>query len=180
MRSLVLYYSQTGNTEKVATLLAKALHADIARYACHAYEGRLGGLRQAWDVFTGGTPPIELPDEAGNSYDLVVVAGPVWAARPAPPVRSLLKRRLPVGRHLAIVLTCDGSSTRFPGEKALGEASNLTAGKPLALGLFKAADIQNINLPAKIGAFTASLRAAAATFQGSAKVIALDPAARRA
>lgn len=161
MRSLVLYYSQTGNTKKIAELLAPLLDAEIGRFTCPAFEGGLvGGLKQAWSIFARSSPEISLPPEAEALYDLVVVAAPVWAARPAPPLRTLLAMpEVPGDRH-AIFLTCEGSSERFPGEAALAEATGLCKQPPVATTIFTAADINGRDLEDRVENFAHLLQGA--------------------
>lgn len=89
MRTLVLHHSRTGTTERVATAVALRLGADSGRIVCDAYRGGLGGFRMAWDILTRRTPSIRLTTEPAG-YDRVVVGGPVWANRPATPLRSFL------------------------------------------------------------------------------------------
>jgi flavodoxin len=159
MRSLILYYSQTGNTKKVAELLAPLLDAEIGRVTCPEFEGGfVGGLKQAWSIFTRSSPKISLPPEAKGTYDLVVMAAPVWAARPATPLRSLIATLERPGPRRAIFLTCDGSSDRFPGEAALTEAKSLCKQPPVAATIFKAADINGRDFEDRVEAFADQLQ----------------------
>ncbi|WP_127142792.1 flavodoxin family protein [Pelagibacterium montanilacus] len=163
MRSIVLYYSQSGNTKRVAELLATSMGTMALRYTCPAFDGSpFGGLRQAWSIFSYATPKIILPKEFDGHYDLVVMAGPVWGARPASPLRAILKQKPLLGLKQAIFLTCEGSSARFPGEKALSEACALCAQPPVAAELFKAIDLANDKVGIKVDAFAESLRRATA------------------
>ena len=161
MRTLVLYYSQTGKTKLVAELLARRLNADLMRFTCPAFErGFVGGIRQAWAIFTRSTPEISLPHEAEGPYEMVVLAGPVWAARPAPPLRSALTHRPSLGARQALFLTCDGTSTRFRATDALAEAKSLGAHPPAATALFTAADIAGPELSSLVETFADRVRAA--------------------
>jgi hypothetical protein len=161
MRTLILYYSFTGNTRQVATLLAENLGADIGEVTCKTYSyGFFGGLRQAWDVLLGHTPPVEMPAQIDDNYDLLVVAGPVWAGRPATPVRGILKNLRANGHKLALALTCDGTSERYPGEKAMDELVRTSPFTPIATCLLKQADLALPSLPSKIEMFADRLRQA--------------------
>ncbi|GLQ56644.1 flavodoxin family protein [Devosia nitrariae] len=154
MRILVVYYSFTGNTRRVSELLAARLGADTAEFTCMAYRrGLLGGLRQAWDVLTGGRPPIEVPASATGRYDLVVAAGPVWAGRPAPPLRSFVSEHLRSHDAIALFLTCNGTAKNFPGEKALGEIASAAPRAPTATRLFKEAEIASPDIEQSVAAF---------------------------
>ena len=65
MRSLVIYYSETGNTEKVAKAIALAIAGDIKRVE--------------------ETKPDELAD-----YDLIFIGTPVHGSRPAKKIEDFL------------------------------------------------------------------------------------------
>ncbi len=144
MRTLVIYYSLTGHTRTVATDLSKSLGATLAEITCPAYaRGLSGGLRQAWHILRGASPEIVVPEVADTTYDLVVAAGPVWAGRPAPPLRAYLKRYAHKGTPLALVVTCGGTSRRFSGDKALEEAGRVAPRRPIATLLVKEAELED-------------------------------------
>jgi hypothetical protein len=83
----------------IATALAKDLTADIEEMRCSRYS--IGGWsywRAVYDSVTEALPPIEPLVHAPSQYELVVIAGPIWASHPATPVRTFLKQercRLP-------------------------------------------------------------------------------------
>lgn len=163
MRVLILYYSFTGNTKHVSRLVADVLNAEIAEFTCTAYSyGFFGSLRQAWDVLIGGTPPIEIPDKVKSGYDLVIAAGPVWGARPAPPMRSFVKQCSKLPGKLAFMLTCGGTSQKYPGEKALVEIVALATNPPIATHLFKMEGTEQIALSQDINNFADQVRQALA------------------
>lgn len=64
MKSLVVYYSKTGNTEKVARAIAKGLEADLKR------------IEEVHDI---------------SEYDLICVGTPVYGFAPARPVKKFLE-----------------------------------------------------------------------------------------
>lgn len=159
MRTLILYYSFTGITRRVSQTLAKQLGADIAELTCKTYTyGFWGGVRQAWDVLIGGTPPIEIPNQANENYDLIIFAGPVWAARPAPPIRSFVKLLKPENQKYALFLTCGGTTKKYPGEKAVDETVKSMPTPPITTELFKSADIEGENFSQKIADFADRLK----------------------
>lgn len=177
MKAVVIYYSFTGNTRLVAEMLARDLGAELVEFTCPPYRGRFGGLRQFWDVFTRGTPEIALPAHAIENHDLVVVAGPVWAARPAPPLRSLVRQKLSGSEKLAAFVTCNGTSKRYPPEKAINEIVAACPSTPVATHIFREAEIKSPMLAAEINAFAQVLRQAAGPAPiASPKVVKISPA----
>ena len=65
MKSLVIYYSKTGNTEKVAKAIAKGLGARLAK------------INEKINIL---------------EYDLICVGTPVYAFAPAEPVNEFIKK----------------------------------------------------------------------------------------
>lgn len=87
--------------------LAKQLGAEQLRIGCKAHAGLMGGMRKAWDVLVRGRPPIEL-EPLIDARELVVVGGPVWDSKAAPPVLSALRRLRGKSARVALFVTCDG------------------------------------------------------------------------
>jgi len=153
MRTLILYYSRTGNTRRVAEILAGRLAATPAEITCRAYGGGLGALRQAFGVLLGSSPRIELTAVAAEDWDLVVLGGPVWGARPAPPVRSYLQRYAAHHRRLALFVTCKGTSPTYPPERAMAEMTALAPSGVAATHIFSEAQIAGSGLAAQVDDF---------------------------
>lgn len=69
MRTLVIYYSRTGTTRKVAQALADMLGADTAEIRCERYGvGGLGYIRAAYDSVRGARPAIVIPTAVESDY----------------------------------------------------------------------------------------------------------------
>ena len=158
MRTLILYYSITGHSRRIAEGLAGRLDARLDEITCRAYGKGLGPLRQAFDVLRGGSPPIEVPDTVGQDWDLVVVGGPVWGARPAPPVRSYLRRHARRHASLALFVSCKGTSPAYPPERAMAEMTALAPRAPRASWIFTEALIDGPDFAAALAGFADALR----------------------
>lgn len=92
-RTLVAFYSMSGNTRVLARELRDALNADLEEIRERSRRrGWRGMVRCLVDSVLRRTPYIlpAIPDPA--HYDLVVIGGPVWAGRLAAPVRSFAQR----------------------------------------------------------------------------------------
>lgn len=157
MRTLILFYSRTGHTRRVAELLAERLAATPAEITCGAYSPGLGALRQPFDVLLGLSPPIEVPELATQDWDLVIIGGPVWGARPAPPLRSYLRRCAASHRQMAIFVTCNGTSRRYPPERAIAEMTALAPTRPIASHIFTEAHISGPDLAVQAAMFQQEL-----------------------
>ena len=93
-KSLVLYYSQTGATEKVAYELQKLLGADIESIELeNPYTGTyMETVQRAGQERESGELPALLPLKADLSkYDVIYLGYPIWYGAYAVPVMSLVK-----------------------------------------------------------------------------------------
>ena len=162
MDILVLYYSHTGRTRKVAEALARDLGADLREIECPAYRRWYGPLAIFLDILTGHRPHVQPLGSPGSYYDLVIVGGPVWAAQAAPPVMRALEE---CGRHFrrtGLFVTCRGTNRGSRPEDAITEMSISLAGRPVGTRIFPAAEIASGAFEIGVAEFSASLRAAPA------------------
>jgi len=159
MKSLVVYYSRSGITRTVATMLAKDLAADIEEMRCSRYS--LGGRsywRAVYDSLTGALPPIEPLVHAPSQYELVVIAGPIWASHPATPVRAFLKQECSRLPRVAFVLTHGGGW----GERSLREMEQIAGRAPVATLVVREPDVKGQRFATALSSFEAKLSKAEA------------------
>jgi hypothetical protein len=154
MRSLIVYYSRTGSTRKVAQALAGMLGADLAEVSCDRYApGFFGYLRAGYGSIKERLPAIEVPPVVEQPYDLVLIGAPMWVGRPAPPIRAILTmRKWPLARS-ALFLTHIGS----PPDRALAEMERYLGAPAEARLAVRAADIQGDRLGDVLRPFAAQL-----------------------
>lgn len=141
MRTLVIYYSNTGNTQMVAKLLADALGGDLAEVTCGVYLRWYGPVAMAWDIFTRHIPKVDVVLPVGAEYDAVVIGGPVWAARAAPPILALAGHPLLSSAYAAFFVTCSGTSSTSPPEPAVSEMQKMSEKPTLGTWIFRANDL---------------------------------------
>ena len=155
MKILIVYYSLSGNTRTLATRLAEDVGADIEELRCNRYQrGFLSYLRAGYDSWKGETPTIEPLSHEPAQYDLVVVAGPIWTWRAAPPLRVWLtqeRERLP---RIAFLLTHGGSGA----ETSLRELEEIAGQAPVASLVVREADIKSQNFAEPLQKFSANLQ----------------------
>jgi flavodoxin len=92
MKSLVVYYSRSGNTRKVAEKIAKTIGADsdeiIELKDRSGIRGWLGGCK---DTFF--RKPTAIKNNINpEKYDLVVIGTPIWVGTMTPAVKVYLKK----------------------------------------------------------------------------------------
>lgn len=169
MRTLVIYFSSTGNTEKVSKELASRLGADLAEITCGTYLRWYGPLAMAWDIFTRHLPKVDVLLPAGAHYDVVVVGGPVWAAHAAPPVLALARHPVLKAALIAYFVTCSGDSPKSPPEPAIDEMRQMVQRPSLASWIFRANDLAKDPLAAATERFAHAIEVAAADHSRAAK-----------
>lgn len=156
MKTLVVYYSLSGTTRTVARALAKALNADLEAIHCDRYPPNFWGrLRAAYDSWKNVLPLIAPLSHPTAQYDLVIVGGPVWATKPATPLRLFLRQQASRLPSTAFFLTHGGS----PAQGALSEMSRLAKRAPVATLVVRQADVCNDGFAAAVASFAADLQA---------------------
>ena len=89
-RILVVSFSRTGSTARVAAHLAKSLGGDLDTIEEVSSRRGLGGyVRSLLESLAKGLPAIRTRCDP-RDYDLVVLGSPVWAGTMASPVRAYL------------------------------------------------------------------------------------------
>ncbi len=120
MKTLIVYYSQGGNTEYAAEKIAAELGAETLRIRpSRAYPDK--GFRK---FFWGGKSammaekPALMPyDFRGEDYEQIVFGFPVWAGSVTPPIRSFVQENFAALRDKRIAaFACQSGAG---GEKAL-------------------------------------------------------------
>ena len=109
MRSLVVYYSRTGNAKFVAEKVASELKADTEEVVdLKNKRGWLGFLRAGYDATRSKGTKIEKTQKLPKDYDLIVVGSPVWNSRLTPAIRTYLKENDLSEKKVAIFSTNEG------------------------------------------------------------------------
>lgn len=107
-KALILYYSQTGATEKVALELQKQTGADIERFDVEdIYDGDFNAtIQRVQEERQKGFIPALVPVKTDVSkYDVIFLAYPVWFGTYAPPVQALIQEISLEGKKVVPVCT---------------------------------------------------------------------------
>ncbi len=111
---LVIYYSRTGRTRRLAQRLAELLQADIEEMDCPRYRLGFFGwwryLRAGFDSVKGNLPPAATLKRNPADYDLVLLGTPIWTSYPSLPLRAYLESKPDMPRSIAAFLTYSGQS----------------------------------------------------------------------
>ncbi|MCL2695231.1 MAG: hypothetical protein FWE69_02775 [Clostridiales bacterium] len=104
MKTLVLYYSYTGNTKRIALELAAKEGADSAEILDARRPGKFRAYTAGiFAVIKGKAWPMQPLDVDWSAYDRIILCAPVWASNPPPVVISALAL-LPEGKSVDVKL----------------------------------------------------------------------------
>jgi len=122
MKSLVVYYSLTGNTKLVAQVIAEALNTtpveimETKPRKLRPLVYLIGGFQATMDRGSKVNPiDVDL-----KQYERIFIGSPIWNSRPAPAVNSFIYQTNLEGRSIIPFFTMGGDNS----EKAL---ANVTA-----------------------------------------------------
>ena len=93
MKSLILYYSYRGNTQRIAERIHSAIGGDIARIdTVVPYTGSYDDVvaQGEREVKRGFLPELKAMDIDLDRYDTIVLGTPVWWYTCAPATRAFL------------------------------------------------------------------------------------------
>jgi len=113
MKSLVAYYSRTGNTKTLAEAIADTLNADIEPIIADTTGKGMGRL--VLQALFNVQAEIGQTTKDPSSYDVVVVGTPVWSYTMSTPVRTYLAKNKSTFKSVAFFCTYGGTG----GERAL-------------------------------------------------------------
>lgn len=107
---LLVYYSRSGHTRRLAEQIAAHCGADIEEIVDSvSRRGVLGYLRCLFEALLRIPAPIEPTQRSPRNYDSVIVGSPVWAGQVPGPVRSYLRRNRGRFRRVAFFCSHRGS-----------------------------------------------------------------------
>lgn len=138
-RILVVYYTRTGTTRRIAELLASELGADVEAIREHGERaGTRGYVRSLIDVLFHRQVDVMAPMHDLSAYDAVVVGTPVWASHASAPALAWLRQHGAAIRHLALFCSLGGSGS----QPALEQMAKAAGKAPVAACAITARDLQ--------------------------------------
>ena len=108
MKTLIVFYSRTGNTRKIGELIAQKLHADIDEIIdLKNRKGILGFIFGGRDAMKEYLTKITFTKNPAD-YDLVIVGTPMWAGSSTPAFRTYLTENKGKIKKAALFVTAGG------------------------------------------------------------------------
>ncbi len=154
MRAVVVYYSRTGWTRRVAEEVASRLGCEVEAVAPRrSFKGILGYLRAGRTAMKG--IPVELEPLARDlgGYDLVVVGTPVWGGTVSSVIRTVLVQNAARLGRVAFLVTSGGPKT----EKTLRALQDLCGKAPVATLCLRSREVKRGGYGPAVEAFVARL-----------------------
>lgn len=117
-RTLVIYYSLSGHSRDIALTIARSLGADVEEIKSSRSFGTGVSSSLLWQLFKcrvfGAIWPVLSIGRNASDYDVVIIGGPIWVGRLAPPVMAWLQQtNIPSSTRLAVFVTA-GRPAPFP------------------------------------------------------------------
>jgi len=126
MKTLIVYYSFSGNNELLAKKLQALLNCQIVKIS---EPKRRTGLTIMLDLLFKRNPKIGPVNLLVSEYDHLIFIAPIWAGRIATPLKVFIKSLDKNITNYSFISLCGGSDNR----KVLSELVYLTGKKPLKL-----------------------------------------------
>ncbi|MCQ2970502.1 Flavodoxin [Methanobrevibacter gottschalkii] len=140
MKTLLVYYSRTDVTKKIAKMIQEKINCDIEEITDDdKYSGKLGFLKGGMNASMGRTSDINIISKNPTDYDLIIIGTPVWASNIATPIYTYLMKYNKDFKNVASFCTCMGNGY----EKTLKNISEITGKEQISTMFFTAEDIKN-------------------------------------
>lgn len=155
MKILIVYYSRTGTTKKIALAVAKRICAEVEEIEDtinrNGIKGYLISGRDAMQKnITILKPSFKNPAE----FDLVIIGTPIWAWRISAPVRAYITEKKNSFKKIAIFCTMGGSGD----VKVFSEIAGIIGLKPVATLALLTKDVARDKFIEKLEKFVAKIQ----------------------
>lgn len=154
-RILVVFYSRTGTTRRIAQALSEALKCDLEEIT--ESRPRTGFLGYIWSLVEARRkrPSIIAPKHHDvSSYDLVVIGTPVWAWSLSSPVRAYLTATASQLPEVAFFCTLGGRGS----ERTFAQMTAIVGKKPSAVCAITQHEVLSASHIERLTAFEKALR----------------------
>lgn len=94
MKTAVVYYSMSGNTDYVSNYISKKMNVDLIKIVPKKEYPKSGFKKFFWggkSAVMGETPELEEYEFDSDKYDKIIFGTPVWASSFVPPIRTFIK-----------------------------------------------------------------------------------------
>ena len=114
MRTAIVYYSYSGNTHRVANLMAEILKSkgdDVVLVRIRPLKEEKNFVLQCRDAFLVKKPELYRTLTNLKDFDRVIIGSPVWAFKPAPAINTYIDTCENISGKECMVFVTYGSGT---------------------------------------------------------------------
>lgn len=113
MKTLIVYYSRSGQTHKIAKQLALKINADLEEIKDKKNRsGIFGFISSGNEAHMRVNTPIDELEKNPDAYDITIIGTPIWANNVSTPIRSFLKDYKTSLKDIAFFCTSMGSDPK--------------------------------------------------------------------
>lgn len=134
MKTVIVYYSYSGNNELLAKELQNRLNCDIVKI--NEVKKR-NGLTILIDIFFNRNPKVVRPKVLFSQYDRVILLAPIWAGRIANPMRSFIKLEKENLKEYSFITLCGEGGNK----NILAELTRYAGKPPVSVLELKVSDL---------------------------------------
>ena len=154
MKKLIVFYSRTGTTKKIAELLEKKTGADLEEVQdTTSRSGAKGYLLSGRDATMRRLTKLESCAYDPADYDLVIIGTPIWSWNLSTPIRTYLEENKTKIKQVAFFCTMGGSG----GERAARELEKIIGKKAQSFLALKTLEVVKADYGNKLEEFVAQL-----------------------
>jgi len=129
MKTLVIYFSRTGHTQKIAEAIAANYGSDIEKIKeVNDWSGVSRYLAAGRDAMFKRPGSIQSAHKEPAQYDLIILGTPIWAWNLSPPMRAYIAGHKSKLNQVAFFCTEGGSG----GKRAFRQMADLIGKQPVA------------------------------------------------
>ena len=111
MKSLIVYYSWSGNTELVAKTLAEIIKADVIQIEDVTKPSKEEAFKSGKEAsIQGKSWPVKPFNKDLSGYDRIFVGCPVWFGMPTPEFNAFIEQVDFKGKQVVVFVTLGGGS----------------------------------------------------------------------
>jgi len=154
MKTLILFYSRTGITKKIAENLTNSLGADIEEvFDTVNRSGVFGYMRAGKDAISKKLTIIKPLIHNLSDYDLIIIGTPVWVGLMATPIRTIITEQKDKIKQVALFCTQGATNT----QGALADMTKLLEKQIVATLEISTKEVVNNNFTEKLNKFVSEI-----------------------
>ena len=155
MKILVIFYSRSGKTKKIAEAISEILKCDNEEiFDIKNREGIVGFLSAGTDANLRRLTAIKEIKNNPSLYDLVIIGTPIWSSNISAPIRTYLFLHKEEFKKVAFFCTRLGSDA----EKVFADMKNLSQKIPIALLALTSREVARDQYMQKVKEFIKNLK----------------------